>query len=88
MNTVDDLVESLTPDMVSNLKRAIEVGKFPDGLLVTAQQKELMLEAIIYYDALNLPEVDRTGFILQKKPRSGIYESVGDKIPSRSLDND
>ena len=29
MNTVDELVESLTPDMVNDLKRAIEIGKFP-----------------------------------------------------------
>ncbi len=88
MNIVDDLVESLTPDMVSDLKRAIEVGKFPDGRLVTAQQKALMLGAIIHYDALNVPEVDRTGFIPQKKQRSGISESVGDQIPSRRLDNE
>ncbi len=88
MNTVDDLVESLTPNMVSDLKRAIEVGKFPDGRLVTAQQKELMLGAIIHYDVLNVPEVDRTGFVKQKKKRSRISDSVGDKILARSLGND
>ena len=88
MNTVDDLVESLTPDMVSDLKRAIEVGKFPDNRMVTAQQKELMLGAIIRYDALNVPECNRTGFIQGKKKISGVSDSLADLIPSRRVDND
>ena len=67
MNTVDELVESLTPDMVNDLKRAIEIGKFPDNRAVSEEQRELMIEATILYDALKLPEEERTGFIHRKK---------------------
>ena len=88
MNTIDALVESLTPDMVSDLKRSIELGRFPDGRVVTEQQKELMLEAIICYDALNVSEVDRIGFIHRKKQASGIFDSVDNLIPSGRVDND
>ena len=63
MNTVNELVESLTPEMARDLKRAIELGKFPDGRLVSEAQRELMLEAVILYDAAKLPEDERTGFI-------------------------
>ena len=69
MNSIDDLVISLTPEMADGLKRAIELGKFPDGRIVSGHQRELMLEATIIYDSLKLPEQERTGFIHRKKQR-------------------
>ena len=88
MNTVNELVESLTPSMVSDLKQAIELGKFPDGRVVSCEQKELMIEATIFYDALKLPEEKRTGFIHRKKQASGIMDVASDIIPSKDIDND
>ena len=88
MNTVDELVESLTPDMVNDLKRAIEIGKFPDNRAVSEEQGELMIEATILYDALKLPEEERTGFIHRKKQASGILNVVPNTIPSKDTGND
>lgn len=88
MNTVDELVESLTPDMVNELKRAIELGKFPDNRAVSDQQRELMIEATILYDALKLPEEERTGFIHRKKQASGVLNVVPNIIPSKDIGND
>lgn len=88
MNTVNELVESLTPSMVSDLKQAIELGKFPDGRVVSREQKELMIEATILYDALKLPEEERTGFIHRKKQASGIMDVTSGIIPSKDIDHD
>ncbi|MGB1967651.1 MAG: DUF1315 family protein [Litorivicinaceae bacterium] len=88
MNTVDELVESLTPDMVNDLKRAIEIGKFPDNRAVSQEQRELMIEATILYDALKLPEEERTGFIHRKKQASGVLNVVPNIIPSKDTGND
>ena len=88
MNTVDQLVESLTPDMVNDLKRAIEIGKFPDNRAVSEEQRELMIEATILYDALKLPEEERTGFIHRKKQASGVLNVVPNIIPSKDIDHD
>ena len=88
MNTVNELVESLTPSMMSDLKQAIELGKFPDGRVVSREQKELMIEATILYDALKLPEEERTGFIHRKKQASGIMDVTSDIIPSKDIDHD
>ena len=88
MNTVNELVESLTPSMVSDLKQAIELGKFPDGRVVSREQKELMIEATIFYDALKLPEEERTGFIHRKKQASGIMDVASDIIRSKEIDHD
>ena len=88
MNTVNELVESLTPKMAQDLKRAIELGKFPDGRIVSEAQRELMLEAVILYDAAKLPEDERTGFVHRKKRAFGILDSVPDLIPSKDIAND
>ncbi|HAN81326.1 MAG: hypothetical protein CMD54_05225 [Gammaproteobacteria bacterium] len=88
MNSIDDLVFSLTPEMAGDLKRAIELGKFPDGRIVSKQQRELMLEATIVYDSLKLPEQERTGFIHRTKTASGIFNFVPDIIPSKDIDHD
>lgn len=88
MNTVNELVESLTPSMVSDLKQAIELGKFPDGRVVSREQKELMIEATILYDALKLPEEKRTGFIHRKKQASGIMDVASEIILSKDIDHD
>ena len=88
MNTVNELVESLTPSMVGDLKQAIELGKFPDGRVVSNEQKELMIEATILYDALKLPEEERTGFIRRKKQASGIMDVAPDIISCKDIDYD
>ena len=88
MNIVNELVESLTPSMVNDLKQAIELGKFRDGRVVSREQKELMIEATILYDALKLPEEERTGFIHRKKQASGIMDVASDIIPSKDIDHD
>lgn len=63
MNSVESLVATLTPDMVAGLKQAVALGRFPDGRLVRAEQKEWMLEAIIRYEASYVPASERTGHI-------------------------
>ena len=88
MNTVNELVESLTPSMVSDLKQAIELGKFPDGRVVSEKQKELMIEATILYDAMKLSEEERTGFIHRGKQASGIMDHTSDIILSKDIDHD
>ena len=88
MNTVNELVESLTPSMVNDLKQAIELGKFPDGQVVSNEQKELMIEATILYDAMKLTEEERTGFIHRQKQASGIMDIASDIIPSKDIDHD
>jgi len=59
------LLESITPQIYESLKRAVELGKWPDGRALTDEQKALCMQAIIAYDQRN-PEVDRTGYVPPK----------------------
>ena len=58
-----DLINSLTPEVVANFKRAIELGRWPDGRQLTPEQRAHCMEAIILWDKKNLAEQERTGYI-------------------------
>lgn len=60
---LDQILNSMTPEIHSNFKRAIELGKWPNGTALTEQQKETCMEAIISYEQVHLQESERVGYI-------------------------
>ena len=65
---IDPMLNSLTPEIVQNFRRAIEIGKWPNGLPLTAEQKAICMQAVIAYEAKNLPPEQRTGYVPPKQP--------------------
>jgi hypothetical protein len=61
--TLDELITNLTPEMHQQLKRAIELGKWPDGRKLSAEDKEVCMQAVISYEMKHVPEDQRVGFI-------------------------
>lgn len=62
----DELAKSMTPDIYSRLKEAIEIGKWPNQVPLTKEQKSLCLEAVIKYEiSNNVPEEKRVGYMEQ-----------------------
>ena len=59
----EKLINNLTPDIHASLKRAIELGKWPDGRSLTDDQKALCMEAVITYDNRRLNTDQRVGYI-------------------------
>lgn len=64
-------VEELKPEVYGLMKRALELGKWPNGDELTDKQKEICMETIVRYDHANLPEEQRIGYIEKKKRDSG-----------------
>jgi uncharacterized protein len=60
---VQQLLNSITPDVYQQLKRAIEIGKGLDGTKLTPEQRQLCMQAVIAYEKLNLPVEEHTGYI-------------------------
>ena len=64
----DDLINTITPDAYQKLKRAVELGKWPDGRALSAAQKEICLQAIMLYEAKhNIDLSERIGYVDSKK---------------------
>ncbi|NBS11763.1 MAG: DUF1315 family protein [Gammaproteobacteria bacterium] len=76
MNSLEDLIASLTPEMVVGLKQAVALGRFPDGREVSAQQRDWMLEAIIRYEESFVPETERTGYVDRGNSECGLPDDA------------
>jgi uncharacterized protein YeaC (DUF1315 family) len=61
------MISSMTPEVYESLKRAVELGKWPNGERLTAEQKATCLRAVIAYDGINKHEQDRVGYIHTEK---------------------
>ena len=59
------LIDSITPDIYERFKKAVELGKWPDTRPLSAEQRELCLQAIIAYEQ-RVPEDQRTGYVPPK----------------------
>ncbi|WP_122870416.1 YeaC family protein, partial [Pseudomonas viridiflava] len=62
MSSFVEMIENITPDIYESLKLAVEIGKWSDGRKLTQEQRELSLQALIAWEAQNLPEDQRTGY--------------------------
>ncbi len=60
---VEQMLQAMNPEIHAALKRAVEIGKWPDGKRLSDEQRALCMEAIIAYDARFLGESERVGYI-------------------------
>ncbi len=57
------LIEAMSPDVYQRLKKAVELGKWPDGRALTPEQRQETLQAVIAWGERHLPPEDRVGYI-------------------------
>lgn len=53
---IDDMISSMTPEVYQRLVTAVELGKWPDGVALTAEQKENSLQLVMLWQARNNSE--------------------------------
>jgi len=69
--TFDEIIQKIDPAIYNNLRTAIELGKWPDGRVLSKEQKEICMEACIYYEnKSSVAESDRIGFIDRTKVKA------------------
>lgn len=65
----EQMIEAMTPEVYSALKRAVELGKWPNGERLSQQQRETCLSAVIAYEhQSHLPDDQRVGYIDRTRP--------------------
>ena len=61
------LIKTMTPAIYESLKRAVELGKWPNGERLTPEQRQTCLQAVIAYDHQHKPELERVVYIHTEK---------------------
>ncbi len=57
------MIDALSPELYRSLRRAVELGRWPDGSRLTPEQREHAMQAIIAWGERHLGETERVGYI-------------------------
>jgi len=79
------LLDSITPDIYENLKRSVELGKWPDGRRLTQEQLEASLQAVISYEVKNQEITERSGYLPPKPIKKGGTSNTVESAAERTL---
>lgn len=60
---IEQMLATLNPEIVQRLKTAVEIGKWPNGVALTQEQREICMQAVLAWEYTHLPEDERTGYI-------------------------
>lgn len=66
-----ETIKKLSPELIAQMRRAIEIGKWPDGRRVSDEQRANCMEAVLNWEMLHLPEHQRTGYIDRGEKQEG-----------------
>jgi len=76
----DDILKNLTPEIYRRFKTAIEIGKWPDGTMLSEAQRDTCMQAVIAYEHAYIPETERTGYLPKKKQKTCHSEDDSDAL--------
>ncbi|WEF26408.1 YeaC family protein [Klebsiella aerogenes] len=50
---IEQIIASMTPELYQRLATAVELGKWPDGVALTEEQKENSMQLVMLWQARN-----------------------------------
>ncbi|AOA57864.1 YeaC family protein [Acinetobacter larvae] len=80
---IEQMLSVLDHDIVARLKTAVEIGKWPNGVALTAEQRQICMQAVIAWEHQNLAETERSGYIDKGTKHEG--EVCEDDQPQQDL---
>lgn len=71
MSNLDEMLSVMTPEIYQRLVTAVELGKWPDGVALTQEQKENSLQLVMLWQARHNTEaqhmtIDTAGQMVMK----------------------
>ena len=76
------VLENLNPTIYEQLKQSLEIGKWPNGELLTERQKEIVMQALIGWGDIHLPAEQRIGYIDKGKKEKSRNDDVSSDLDS------
>ncbi|MEX1031777.1 MAG: DUF1315 family protein [Cellvibrionaceae bacterium] len=77
--SIEKLIENLDADIYRRLKTAVEIGKWPNGEPLNADQRASSMQAVILYENRHLPAEQRTGYVERPKTTACNHKE-GEKV--------
>lgn len=75
--TFAEMIQKMTPEIYQALRRGVALGKWPNGVRLTDEQKSISMEAILRYEQEHqVPLTERVGYVAPKPPKTSPSESA------------
>ena len=58
-----ETIKGMGREVYDSMLNALQTGRWPDGRLITSEQREHCMQAVISWGELNLPRDQRIGYI-------------------------
>ena len=75
---IEQMLAVLNPEIVERLKTAVEIGKWPNGIALSQEQRQICMQAVYAWEIKHLPENERSGLGLYIS--RALMEAEGDKL--------
>lgn len=79
------VIDSMSPEIYARLQRAVEQGRWPDGRVLTGEQRANAMQAIIAWGERHLAPGDRIG-VIEAKPQEGAVCEIPRETPMNWVD--
>lgn len=83
-----DTASKLSPDIISRMREAVALGRWPDGKALNDEQRQTTLEAVMAWEAVHLPPEDRIGYLPTRDCAPTGNRPDEHVAPIRMVDND
>ena len=74
------LIETMPLETYQSLKRALELGKWPDGKTLTREQRENTMQAVIAWGELHLDAGERVGHINKRNKEGDVCDEPNETL--------
>lgn len=81
------MIRDMSPEVYQSLKRALELGKWPDGRVLSRAQREETMQAVIAWDAIHQAGGQRIGAI-DKGSKAGNSCDSPEETPLNWIDRE
>lgn len=86
MTDFDQAATQLPRDVIDRMREAVATGRWPDGRTLTDEQRQTSLQAVIAWEAVNLPPEERIGFMPTADCGSAATPQPSEVMPIRMVD--
>ena len=74
--SIEDVIDTISPVVYENLKHAVEIGKWSNGIMLSKTQVEYCMQLIILYESKYVSDKEKTGKRLSGCKSQGEFLSV------------
>jgi len=71
-----DTIRAMSRDVYDAMLQALETGKWPDGRVVSTDQRDHTMQEVITWGELHLPPEERVGFIDKGKKAGEVCDDT------------